>query len=337
MKQTSKSETAIELFKAFNNPDARKFVLWTMQKNYLEGILYHHPNASTLDHEAIKSKVQILIKVIFSELLSISDNPESLYSLLIQLGRKVDNRQDFWFQEFDEAYDNYKSQSKLPIMLDIFSNQLATLNSVIDIGCGGGDFINFIAQKYPKIQAAGADVLDWRSQSVQDEQLFDFYLRDFNKSDSELPDSYDAGILHAVLHHISSDDAVLISYLQNIAVSVNSLLVVEDILYAQDDLKLDIKGIESIDTCRKEQGDFNQFLELDINTQRDIIIILDLLSNSLAIGVPDMNFPFGARRLTDWKNIFKNAGFKITSMKCLGFQPNLFHRMSQTYLVLEKL
>ena len=326
-----------DFFGAFNNEVANQFTARTMVEHYTEAIMYHHPRKGELDGDDIGTKAQALVDEIFSSIGSISTQPELLGETIKKLGRKAEDRNPIWFSEFDEAYDSYRKNSKLPLIGKFMLLSLRGANSLVDFGCGDGEIALFLRDELGLDEVRGVDVLDWRGEKAKNDERFKFYSHDFNKpGEAEIPSS-DAGTMHAVLHHVSGDGDEISQYLERAkGVVGDKLLVVEDVLYSGEDFHLSIPGIESLQSRIDEQPNFAEFTKLSLEEQRAIITMLDLLSNSLALGIPEMNFPFGARKLSAWIGVFENSGLKLQDVQILGFQEHLFHRMSQVLFVLNK-
>ena len=330
-------QIAADFSHAFSNKVAREFVHKTMIDHYVEAILFHHPLKNQLNASDIKNKVTLLVDHIFTKLEPTISEPSELYELLLKLGRKNPNRDSQWFAEFDQAYDYYKQHGKLPSIGLFLVPNLTGYQSIIDFGCGDGEIAVYLRRLLGLPQISGVDILDWRSDKNRMDQAFKFYQHDF--SDSKIPPEipvHEIGIMHAMLHHVSRDPEKIIGYLQNAKQIISQkILVVEDVLYSPEDNKASLQGMETLQIAARSQPHFAKYLNLSLEEQKAVIIILDLLSNSLAMGVPEMNFPFGAQRLTDWITIFEKSGLKVKEIKVLGFQEHLFHRMSQCLFILE--
>ena len=326
-----------DFFKAFNNQKANQFTARTMAEHYKEAIMYHHPRKENLDPSDIGNKTQALVGGIFSSISAIGSQPELLGDTIKKLGRKAENRNPIWFPEFDEAYDSYRKNSKLPLLGEFLLPPLDGVGSLVDFGCGDGEIAIFLRDQLGIEEVTGIDILDWRGEKAKCDGGFKFYRHDFSKADeADLPVS-EAGIMHAILHHVSNNGGEISQYLETAKEVIGSkLLVVEDVLYSGEDFHLTVPGSNTLRERIAQQPNFADFTKLSLEEQREVITILDLLSNSLALGIPEMNFPFGARELSGWIDIFENAGFTLQKVQVLGFQEHLFHRMSQVLFVLNK-
>lgn len=322
---------------AMKNDIAREFTLRTMIEHYTEAVMYHHPQSKILSKEIIFKKTFNLLNHIFNEIVDLDKNSQNLSDRLLSLGRKHPQRISEWFVEFDEAYDHYKKISKLPFIGGFLLPNLKESDSILDFGCGDGEIVSYLAEELGLQKFSGVDVLDWRSQKNKDNHNFIFYENDFSKETGlmKIP-SHHSGLMHAMLHHVSNEPKTIIEYLKNAKnVISDQLLVVEDVLYDKNTSYAGLPGIESLDWAKSSQPNFSKYLELEVKDQLDVITILDLLSNSLAMGIPEMNFPFGAQELSIWLSIFEESGLKLKKIQVLGFQDHLFHRMSQVLFVLE--
>lgn len=334
MNRVNKIQVSEDFLNSLSDSAANKFIRKSMVNNYTQAILFHHPNKRRLDETKILAQVKFLITTIFNELEKISSTPEKLYPTLLEIGRKEDKLK-IWFDEFEESYDNYKEKSKLPFINDNFAPFLKKYKTLIDFGCGSGEITQYIAE-HNNLEVTGVDVLDYRNKQVKDEGKIHFEIADFSKSPQNLG-QFDIGLMHAMLHHVSNRPEEIADYIVNASKVIrDGLLVVEDAIYAQSDTTINVKGINSLQKSASSQQDFKEFLQLSVASQEAVSIILDLLSNSLVRGIPEMNFPFGCQRLSIWIEIFTKADFSIKEINVLGCQKNFFHRMSQVLFVLDK-
>jgi 2-polyprenyl-3-methyl-5-hydroxy-6-metoxy-1,4-benzoquinol methylase len=336
---TSSAENSPEFEKEFlnavENDVAREFTKRTMIEHYADAILYHHPDAAHLSKSTIIAKTTALINHIFDAILKVG--PENLSKELLRLGRKQPNRISEWFAEFDESYDHYKSSSKLPFIAEFLMPSMKGTQSLLDFGCGDGEIVTFLAKELGLPTVSGVDVLDWRSQKNKENSAFAFYQHNFSDRNTEanIP-PHSTGLMHAMLHHVSNKPDEISSYLQAASKAISGrLLVVEDVLYDKNLDYTALPGSESLMVAKNSQPNFGEYLNLELQDQKDVITMLDLLSNSLAMGIPEMNFPFGAQELNQWVKIFEKSGLKLKNIKVLGFQDHLFHRMSQVLFELE--
>jgi hypothetical protein len=282
------------------------------------------------------TKTTALIDFIFEDLIKLIHEPEKLPNELLRLGRKQPNRVSVWFREFDEAYDHYKKTSKLSFIASFLLPHLQDTKSLLDFGCGDGEIAAYLVDQLGLKTASGVDILDWRSPKSKNNKGFIFYEFDFTDSDRPvIIPQHDTGLMHAMLHHVSNDPNTIKTYLQRARTTLSrQLLIVEDVLFNESSQYAHISGIQSLVTASESQPNFEEYLRLAMGDQKDVITILDLLSNSLAMGVPEMNFPFGAQELSVWLKIFEAAELKLSTLQVLGLQNHLFHRMSQVLFVL---
>jgi 2-polyprenyl-3-methyl-5-hydroxy-6-metoxy-1,4-benzoquinol methylase len=323
-----------EFLDAIKNDVAREFTRATMIEHYVDAILYHHPNPANLTHSIVAAQTTTLVNQIFDTLLKC--DPSNLSTELLRLGRKQPSRIPEWFIEFDQAYDHYKNTSKLPFIAEFLLPAMEHTTSLLDFGCGDGEIVTFLGKKLGLDSVSGVDVLDWRSEKNKNNSNFNFYKHDFsNKNVSTNIPVHSTGLMHAMLHHVSNKPDEIAAYLHATSKAISGeLLVVEDVLYDKNHSYSELPGISSLTVAKNSQPNFKQYVDLELKNQKDVITILDLLSNSLAMGIPEMNFPFGAQELNQWVKIFENAGLQLKMVKVLGFQNHLFHRMSQVLFVL---
>ena len=327
---------AFTFFSSFKNPDARDFVMDLMKKNYAGAVMEHHPAPNQLHRAEIQDKCNILIDYIFNRINAL-ENPRDLFSLFSRLSRNSNEREDIWFDEFKKAYENYKHRTKL-------ENRYEQLRPFIDgpsycdVGCGGGDLVVYMKERHPNVEeAAGIDVLDWRSHSVKDN--IDFQMLDLTQPGATSREAYDTITCLAVLHHIDSRNGGLEYFLRNLKTAMKpggKLVVEEDVILPAEEISADESIKDQISHRRNQQPFFDTFLHFDRDTQRNIITIIDFLSNSLVVGVPDMPFPCSFHTLAEWKHVFRETGFTIYNIKIEGFVSSRFNQSSHVIFVLRK-
>ena len=327
-------QVAKDFFEAFANPPALSFVKAMMVRNYSDAIMTHHPNKETLDRGEIQKKCEVLIRTIFRRLEDIKRHPQFLYDAMKSMSRGVAPREAIWFAEYQDAYQKYKHVDKLGKRDDILFPHVVG-DSLVDIGCGGGDQVAYLKSNHSdQLQSvAGIDVLAWKTPGLD----IDYHTLDFSQPGTVAPERYDTGMLLAVLHHAGKSDQEFATFLDGVKTAVNRRLIVEeDVLVTPEDLRrTDIPGLEEIYARREEQLNLDEYLELDPASQRAAMVIVDLLGNSLSVGVPDMPFPFGFRSLSNWVDTFTANGLKLDKVKVLGFQEGNFHQVCHVLFILD--
>lgn len=327
---------AYNFLSAFSNTDAREFVRDLMKKNYAGAVLGHHPVREQLNRNEVEEKCSVFLDRVFEEINALAD-PRDLFPLFNRLSRNSKEKQDIWFDEFLEAYENYKHRRKL-------ENRYQQLKPFIygplycDVGCGGGDLVAYMKENHPGVEeAAGIDVLDWRSDSVKD--IIDFQMLDLTRPGAKSSKAYDTVTCLAVLHHIDNQKGELEYFLHNLKTAIKPdgrLVVEEDVILPEEEISSDQTIKDQIDQRRTRQPIFDRFLQFDMQTQRDIITIIDFLSNSIVVGVPDMPFPCNFQTLDGWRELFEDQGFTIDEIKVEGFVPHRFNQSSHVIFILRK-
>lgn len=121
------------------------------------------------------------------------------------------------------------------------------------------------------------------------------------------------------------------------ALSENGRLIIEeDVILPEEEWQYDEYIKKQIEQNIESQNFFEEFVNMDRNTQKDILIIIDLLANSLSVGVPDMPFPFGFMTLKEWIDLYKETGYEIEDVIINGFSRDTFNRSSHVFYVLKK-
>lgn len=96
----------------------------------------------------------------------------------------------------DIVYNNY---------LNVFDQEVKTATRVLDVGCGSGFIVNFLANRYPHIQFDAidfSDSIDYAQQFGKTNNITNtrYIKQDFLKWDSST--QYDVVLCNGVLHHI---------------------------------------------------------------------------------------------------------------------------------------
>lgn len=320
---------------AFREEKARNLVMQMMITHFSEAILEHHPKSSSLNRERIHQQNEQLCKSIFEEVGNMDGKPHYLSNLLGQLSRTCDPQAEIWFDEFNQAYENYKHKGKLKhkvqALIPFFKGE-----SYCDIGCGGGDLLAYIKKELPYLKDyAGIDVLDWRTEDLKHE--INFQMLDFSMPGSVSRVKYDMATCMAVVHHVGSTDESLLLFLKNIRSAINKngrLIIEEDVILPADEINsIDDYKMQAEQRAR-EQPYFAEYLALDRKEQKSVLTIIDLLANTLVVGVQDMAFPFGFRSTNQWKELFLKSGFEIEQVRINGFTRPLFNRSSHVLFIL---
>ncbi len=330
-----KIEEAKTFLKAFQNRNANFLVQLMMKQNYFEAIIEHHPKSASIDTDVVRKKCEILVDEIFGQIEKISDKPDQLIPLFLNLSRSNADKKSIWFIEFNEAYNNYRHNRKL-------TNRLTQLkpflkgNSFCDIGCGGGDLILFLKKNYPQFtDYAGIDVIDWRTDTIKEE--INFQMLDFSQPDMKSLVRYDTLTCLAVLHHVGNTNEEISIFLNNIhtAISANGTLIVEeDVILPQDQTDSNDDYKAQLNILAPRQPLFAKFLTLDEEEQRAVIILIDFLANSLSVGVSDMAFPCGFKTINEWTKIFIENNFNVEEVRIQGFVEGNFNRSPHVIFIL---
>ncbi|MFH1832210.1 MAG: methyltransferase domain-containing protein [bacterium] len=326
------SKTCINFFNAFKNTQAKKFVKQIIRENYSAGTCNYHPQKNNLDSDSINSKCETFVNTLFSELTTIQNTPEKLFPLMQKMSRKTIPQNPIWFKELSQAYEHYKRTYRAQMDNAILSPFIAQTSSLVDIGCGGGDFVALLKQTNTQLQkVAGIDILDWRTPGLD----IDYHVVDFSKEGAKSPAQYDTGLLITVLHHVSENRDNIKLFLNNAKTAVSKrLIVLEDVIVQEQDLAHPKVSQAQALNKKLTQPHFSTFLKFDQETQKAVISLIDLLANSLSVGIPEMPFPFGFKPISEWVKIFKECNFEIEHIEILGFIDKKFNQTSQAIFVL---
>ncbi|MFP4367794.1 MAG: hypothetical protein ACLFQA_11935, partial [Bacteroidales bacterium] len=94
------------------------------------------------------------------------------------------------------------------------------------------------------------------------------------------------------------------------------------------DINMQVKRVSEI------QPLFAEFVKLPEEDQRDITILIDIISNALCGGVPQMAFPFGFRSLNQWMDIFSRNDYIKKEIEVLGYVDGSFNRSGHVLFIL---
>lgn len=327
-------QVAHDFFTAFGNIAARQFARDIMIENYTLAIMKHHPAATSLKEESIRAKCQTLVDTVFRRLEDIQYKPQFMYDVIKTMSRSAEDTEGIWFQEFHDAYNQYKHTNKLETRDQILFPHVVG-DSLVDIGCGGGDQVADLKSRHPEQlrRVAGIDVLNWKTDGLD----IQYRVLDFSKPGTVSREKWDTGMLLAVLHHAGKTDQEIATFLQGAKTAVGKVLIVEeDVLVSpKDQRRSDIPGLEEMSSKREEQPQLDRYLKLDQESQRAATTLTDLLGNSLSVGVPEMAFPFGFRSVSEWVDLFTANGFSLNKVKVPGFQKGNFNQQCHVHFILD--
>ncbi len=330
-----KLHEAATFLSAFKNQRAREFVRQMMITNYTEAILEHHPKAHLIERRDISEKCTLLCQTIFHKIGDIQENPHRLVPLIKKLARNNNRQASFWFDEFDVAYESYKHWGKLKKKSQQIIPYLQG-NTYCDIGCGGGDLVAFLKQNHCHFKEyTGIDVLDWRTENVKN--MINFQLLDFSLPNTLSEKKYDMATCIAVLHHVGNTHKSQGLFLRN----VRSLLSSTGRLLVEEDVILPLEEIASNDGYKmqaghlaEEQANFSEYIGMNREDQRCILTIIDLMANSLFVGVQNMAFPFGFKSLVEWEIFFVECNYTVEDVRINGFTKGMFNQSSHVLFIL---
>ena len=182
---------------------------------------------------------------------------------------------------------------------------------------------------------AGIDVLDWRTEDIKSE--INFQMLDFSQPNVLSAQQYDMATCMAVLHHVGNTDISRRIFLKNVRNAIHKngrLLIEEDVILPQEeiesneDLKNQVKSLACL------QPHYKMFITMSSEDQVSVLTIIDLLANSLIVGVPNMAFPFGFKSVNEWKVLFDECDYSVEKVQINGFTENLFNQSSHVFFIL---
>jgi SAM-dependent methyltransferase len=325
-----------QFFNAFSNSRANTLVKKMMIHNHAEAIMEHHPLPRQLVAEEVFQQCSQLSQTIFDEIERVKSTPENLPALLRSMAKNGNPPSPIWFDSFRAAYHNYKHHRKLQHKMEHFAPYMQGAN-YCDIGCGGGDLVAFVKDYFPQFQSyTGIDVLDWRTETLKNE--IDFQMIDFSNPGTRSQLKYDMATCIAVLHHVGNTDESQEIFLRNVRESLTEtgrLLIEEDVLLPHEEIERDDGLLQQVGNRIIEQPYLSEYLALNEASQKDVLTLIDLLANTLIVGVQEMAFPFGFKSINKWMQILTNSGFRTEDVQIKGFTPGLFNRSSHVLFVVQ--
>ncbi len=329
-------EESAKFLSAFRIDRARELVERMMIHNYAEAILEHHPECHGLDADKIHLQCSTLCRTIFREIAHIRGDPRLLTPLLNKMARNGPGHSPIWFDAFDSAYEAYKHGGKLKKKAEQLGPYLRG-GSYCDIGCGGGDLVAYLKKEHPQFREyAGIDVLDWRTEGLKNE--IGFQVLDFSKEGSVSQQRYDLATCIAVLHHVGSTDESRSIFLRNLRSALHDhgrLIIEEDVILprheigTREDLQMQVAG------RAQEQFLFGDFAMMTREEQLSVLTIIDVLGNSLVMGVHQMAFPFGFKSIVEWGELFSESGYQVEEIRINGFTAGMFNQSSHVLYILK--
>ena len=224
----------------------------------------------------------------------------------------------FWF---NRIYHQYKTQAKP----EADFRRLQTLlpgKRVLDYGCGSGYLAARMARGGYKVFTT--DVLDYRYPEARHLP----FVQMASPTDIAYPDdSVDVALVLAVLHHINPDD--LPGVIQRLGRVAKYALIKEDTYGLPED------G-EGLADALRTQPLLEMFTQMTLETQQQVLVLIDFFANAIAQGIPEMNMPFEFKTVSGWEQDLLQNGFKVKRTVVAGFEPGLMHKSCHVWLVCER-
>lgn len=216
---------------------------------------------------------------------------------------------------FKAVYLDYKQCIKPPVRYARLGPHLRG-QAVLDFGCGNGLTALILAQNGWQVQLA--DVLDYRSPAARGLPFTPL------GAETHLPspdNAFDTALVFAVLHHVQP--AALLPLVGELR-RVSRRVIVEEDSY----------GIPPGQPVPADAR-LAAFMALPLETQRQVIMLIDYFGNILNQGIGEMDMPFGFRPVGEWQALFAAQGFTVTQTIVQGFQRGLFNQTCHVWFVLD--
>jgi hypothetical protein len=182
--------------------------------------------------------------------------------------------------------------------------------------------------------SAGIDVVDWRTEILKKE--IDFLLMDLSARGTASSRQFDTVTCLAVLHHVSSGDEDINLFLKNLKSTLknNSTLIIEEDVIITREILANPEFVHDIEVLESNQEYFREYIALDVNDQKDVLILIDFLANCLSVGVPQMAFPCGFRSIEQWMELFSSNHYRVNEVRIHGFVTGNFNQSAHATFIL---
>lgn len=326
------SDQLTRFYEALHNQVARSFFFRTITDQIINAIPAFSSDPSILSETDIAKKTHVFVDRLL-ELVDLTQaSPETLLDHLITLGFWHSPRHSIWFSSYVDALKNSFARDDMYRSNLLFPYLKGT--SLVDIGCGSGRLTTYFRDSYRSSlrRVAGIDVHNFLSPGSD----LEFYEADFSLPGQSVSQKFDTGLLLHVLHHVGAEDQTVSTFLKGVrSVVTNRLLVVEDIQISTEDLAIPLPGIEALLRRVTHEPILGRYSALDRHTQKDVLALFDVICNPLYFAAKEMEFPFGYRSISGWKQRFESNGFGLKEVYVYGFQPDRFYESCYALFVLD--
>lgn len=211
---------------------------------------------------------------------------------------------------FNEYFD-YKRNKKPKYYFNLVKKDVLG-SKILDFGCGKG----FNAQYFSNqgYNVIGADVVGY----IEAGDVKFIKIRKISDI-SKIPET-DTTLLFTVLHHIDKQNiSKILLTLNKIS---NRLIIIEDTY----DLEYFSDRILTDENSKK-------LLKLSEKSREHAIQLTDFYGNVISQNLTKINLSFQFKKVSEWKTILQEAGFKNIKVTPLGFPKVSFHGFFQIKIV----
>ena len=231
--------------------------------------------------------------------------------------------------EYSTVYARYSSETRTAYRASLVTPFLEGAGVVLDLGTGNGRLAMEVVRSGEIQQVIATDVHDYRTQEVKDHPQVEFMQTD---SIDHLPEgSVDGVFCSLALHHVETGKvSPLLHEIGRVLRRGGAFIVLEETPPLKDGQPL---------TSNKSTTDLDQAFEgLAVAQQKQVLGVMDYVSNWVGNGVYDVPLPFQFHTAGEWLSLFDNANLLTESVDYYGI-PSMrekFTPVPSTRFVLRK-
>lgn len=251
-----------------------------------------------------QKEVAIIYEKAFDLLIKNKNDSTKFKETIKEITYNLFKRDDpnFWLHKF---HDNQRENVKGEVEFKRIKNYIKG-NIILDVGCGGG----YLALKCSQegYHVLTTDVLDYRADASKH---LPFKAMTDPSTISYPDNSVDTALVFFVLHHIDSFN--LKKILKELKRTASRIIIREDVYGIPFDNPEFKKVIQNDDLLQ-------EFISLSKEDQLKVLVLCDFIANMFAQVIPEINFPFQFKTISEWNSVFIENGFKVAKTILIGFK-----------------